>query len=224
MPDQRIKSLIVDERTNKTIMSGTRSNLVLQEIFPKIFIAPLDGFFSVSLFEGATDALNTQLTRREKYAELNARVQKMYSLVTAEILSTLHRDTKLTTVDSTVKATATYSIIRLRQNEISTRILQGLLVWMMICAVVSLFTVRLSRILPKNPCSIAAQVSLVAGSQMLSGLPSKAQWMDDKEFNTLFEDEKYAMSWSVDVDGTEQFRVDVDKSSVDGVKYFRVQQ
>jgi hypothetical protein len=212
MPAQRIVSLVANESTKRDVVTGAASYLTLENIFPKDYNEPIDGPFSTFLRGKTADVLNLHILRRENFAELKDRIQMVYSLVAAELLSNRDRNTTLAGVDPVIKATATHSVIRLLQNDVSTRILQGLLACMVICAVVSLSTVRLSKILPKNPCSIAAQASLVAGSEMMSRLPPEAQWMDDKEFNALFKGEKSAMGWSVGEDGKERFGIDVDKS------------
>jgi hypothetical protein len=212
MPAQRIVSLIADESTRKDIVTGATSYLTLESIFPKDYSKPIDGPFSIFLRSEIPSVLNLQFLQRENFAELKDRIQKVYGLVAAELLSSRDRNTTLAGVDPVIKATATHSVIRLLQNEVSTRILQGLLACMVICAIVSLSTARLSKILPKNPCSIAAQASLVAGSEMVSRLPPEAQWMDDKEFNALFEGERYAMGWGVNEDGKERFGIDIDQS------------
>jgi hypothetical protein len=212
MPAQQIVSLVADESTKQDILTGAMTYLPLELVFPKDYSEPIDGPFSTFLRSEKPDVLNLQLLGRGNFAELKEQIQKVYGLVATDLLSSLDRNTTLVGVDPVIKATATHSVIRLLQNEVSTRILQGLLACMVICAVVSLSTVRLSKILPKNPCSIAAQASLVAGSEMMSKLPPDAQWMDDKEFNALFKGERYAMGWGVGSDGKERFGIDVDKS------------
>jgi hypothetical protein len=212
MPAQQIVSLVADESTKKDIVTGATSYLPLEIIFPKDYGEPIDGPFSTFLRSETPSVLNLQLLKRGNFAELKEQIQKVYGLVATELLSSRDRNTTLAGVDPVIKATATHSVMRLLQNEVSTRILQGLLACMVICTVVSLFTVRLSKILPKNPCSIAAQASLVAGSEMMSQLPPEAQWMEDKEFDALFKGERYAMGWGVGSDGKERFGIDVDKS------------
>jgi hypothetical protein len=120
------------------------------------------------------------------------------------------RFTNLTSTNITIPAKQTsYSTHRLRQNLVSTRVLQGLLIAMIVCALISLLTIDLRNVLPKNPCSIAAQASLVAGSQMMKDLPAEAQWMSDKEFAKLFEGGRYRMGWSGDGED-ERFGIDAD--------------
>ncbi|KAF3036351.1 hypothetical protein E8E12_007931 [Didymella heteroderae] len=74
-------------------------------------------------------------------------------------------------------------IYRLKQSAVSTRILDGLLVAIALCIAAS-FLMDTRKVLPKNPASIAAATSLIAGeSQMLSKeiLPEDAQWHSDAE-------------------------------------------
>jgi len=54
------------------------------------------------------------------------------------------------------------------QSKISTRILDGLLAAMIICALIASFSMRTKGILPKSPCSVASVASLVAGSKFLT--------------------------------------------------------
>lgn len=56
---------------------------------------------------------------------------------------------------------------RLVQNAISTHILSALLAIMLICAALSSWLMSTNYVLPKNPCSIAAIVSLLADSNIL---------------------------------------------------------
>ncbi|KAJ5401749.1 uncharacterized protein N7487_007645 [Penicillium crustosum] len=53
------------------------------------------------------------------------------------------------------------------QSEISTRILDGVLAGMVICALSVLCMMRTKEVLPKSPCSIASVASLVAESRLL---------------------------------------------------------
>lgn len=53
------------------------------------------------------------------------------------------------------------------QNEVSTRILDGVLAAMVVCALAVLCMMRTKEVLPKSPCSIASAASLVAESRLL---------------------------------------------------------
>lgn len=81
------------------------------------------------------------------------------------------------------------------QSEISTRILDGLLGGMVVCALVALCTMRTKGVLPKSPCSIASVASFVVGSKFLGALRG-AEWCNDAELRErgLFE-RLFSMGW-----------------------------
>jgi hypothetical protein len=81
---------------------------------------------------------------------------------------------------------------------------------MVACALILLLTSDPKNVLPKNPCSIAAQASFVVDSVMMRELPPEAQWMNDKDFDALFGESRYSMKWSEEVDGQGRFGIDVD--------------
>lgn len=85
------------------------------------------------------------------------------------------------TVNATLRDPHVY---RLRQSAVSTRILDALLAAVALCVALSLGLVDARRVLPKNPASIAAGASLVAGGPEMLGrdvVPEGAQWWGDAE-------------------------------------------
>jgi hypothetical protein len=106
--------------------------------------------------------------------------------------------------------------MRLVQSGVSTRILQGLLGAMMLCAILTFFTMDTKRILPKAPCSIAAVASLLEGSELLSEshIPPGTEWCDDKELKKrgVFQGWLYSLSWwNYRQDEGRRFGVDVEE-------------
>jgi hypothetical protein len=217
MPGWKLQSLAPDQRTVANVSTGRDTQLDLES---SVFIAlqnnnytSLDGAFTGFLRNSASNSLDTDLLAYDNFDKLYERIQSIYSRATAQIINREGRYTNLTTSRTTMPATATdFSTLRLKQNLISTRILQGLLIAMLLCALVALLTSDPKNVLPKNPCSIAAQASLVAGSSMLAGLPAEAQWMDDREFAELFEGKRYVMGWSREGYEQRRFGVEVDVS------------
>ena len=69
---------------------------------------------------------------------------------------------------------------RLKQSEVSTRILQGLLAALSICAIITFLLVDSSALLPYNPCNIAAVTSLLAGSEMLDVVAANENKLDQQ--------------------------------------------
>lgn len=85
------------------------------------------------------------------------------------------------------------------QSEISTRILDGILAGMVICALVAMTCMRTKRTLPKNPNSIAAVASLLQNSRMLGPkyIPKGSEWCNDKELQKrgVFTIQRFSMGW-----------------------------
>lgn len=75
------------------------------------------------------------------------------------------------------------------QNTISTRILDGLLGGMILCALVALFSMRTKEVLPKSPCSIASVASFVAGSTFLGMM--KDTGLQEKDWSQR----SFSMGW-----------------------------
>ncbi|KAF2124960.1 hypothetical protein P153DRAFT_117017 [Dothidotthia symphoricarpi CBS 119687] len=213
IPEGRVQSLVIDESTTRNISDTMDTQLDIGNVifnFKTAASSNIDQTFDIFLRNKTTGVLDSEPLRRENWDDLYARIQHAYGLAVAQVLTNQGRYTNLTTENATILATATDSLtFRLKQSLISTRILQGLLIGMTVCALISLFTLKMSQVLPKNPCSIAAQASLVAGSKMMADLPAEAQHMKDKEFNALFEGARYRMGWS-DENGAGRFGIDVD--------------
>ncbi|KAH4044028.1 hypothetical protein HBH69_234610 [Parastagonospora nodorum] len=214
MPGWRLRSLQADEQTVRNISATPDTQL---DMASRVFggskgnvSTSLDNVFTAFLRNSTTNTMETSLLQLENWDKLYARMNSVYGRAAAQIMSREGRFTNLTSTSTTIPAQQTsYSTHRLRQNLVSTRVLQGLLIAMIVCALISLLTIDLRNVLPKNPCSIAAQASLVAGSQMMKDLPTEAQWMSDKEFEKLFEGGRYRMGWSGEGE-EERFGIDAD--------------
>ncbi|KMU72952.1 hypothetical protein CISG_09966 [Coccidioides immitis RMSCC 3703] len=73
---------------------------------------------------------------------------------------------------------------------------------MVILAVTSTLLMNTKNILPKNPCSIAAVASLLAGSRIVEDpqiIPQGAEWWDDKELvkRGVFVGWRFSIRWWV---------------------------
>ncbi|KAK2761257.1 hypothetical protein FQN54_001779 [Arachnomyces sp. PD_36] len=100
---------------------------------------------------------------------------------------------------------------RLVQSAISTHILAGLLVFMLLCAAAAYLSMRTRDILPNDPCSIAAKASLLASSKILSEevIPSGSEWLSNEQLrmNGIFGDgSRFRLKWW---DG-ERYGIDVE--------------
>jgi hypothetical protein len=84
------------------------------------------------------------------------------------------------------------------QNEISTRLLDGVLGSMVVCALIALCVMHTKRIIPKSPTSIASVASFLYGSRILgSGIPSGSEWCPDEELKKrgVFQGHSFSMGW-----------------------------
>lgn len=211
LPQWTIESLTVDESTTRNISTSMDTNL---DLSAWVFGGTLPDGGIDNVFVGFTrnitsGALDTTLLRRSNFDKLYAQIQNKYSLAFAQILNLQGRNSSITPQPAITGIATSFSTYRLVQDRASTRVLQALLIGLIVCSITSLLTVRLTNVIPKNPCSIAAQASLISGSSILNNLPHGSQWMDDEEFNALFEGEKYSMGWKTDHDGKRVFRIDV---------------
>lgn len=108
---------------------------------------------------------------------------------------------------------------RLYQDATSTYVLTALLSLMFVCAVIATLTSDTKHLLPKNPCSIAAAASLLAGSEILGLIPPGSEWCDDRELkrNGLFDGYLFSMGWRGKAESPERkFGVDVGKAEKAG--------
>ncbi|KAK9846860.1 Protein of unknown function DUF3433 [Penicillium brevicompactum] len=84
------------------------------------------------------------------------------------------------------------------QSEISTRILDGVLGSMVMCALIALYVMRTKRIIPKSPTSIASVASLLYGSRVLGSIfPPGAAWHSSEEWKKrgVFDGRTFSMGW-----------------------------
>ncbi|GME25425.1 uncharacterized protein LTHEOB_12324, partial [Neofusicoccum parvum] len=98
------------------------------------------------------------------------RVEKVYAQVMAQVLNVERDDVNATTTSSADSSKRKRELAddrfqgtildsgrtRLKQSPVSTRILEGLLATMFICAALTFALLDTRKVLPKNPCSIAA--------------------------------------------------------------------
>lgn len=100
-------------------------------------------------------------------------------------------------------ATLTYPYRkRLVQNEVSTRILQAVLLVMCVSGVVSMVLMDTKKVLPKNPMSIAGLASLLVDSKMatrsdsmLGGMVPVGGHEDRVRLDEIFQGKTYSMRW-----------------------------
>lgn len=126
--------------------------------------------------------------------------ERFYAKIVAQVLNFMMRVPRSAEApEKSINGSLDNDQARLFQSQISTRILQGVLGLMIVCALVAFFTMRNRNILPNNPCSIAAKAGLLAESHILSEevIPPGSEWLNDKQLerNGTFERHRFKLGW-----------------------------
>ncbi|KAK3367800.1 hypothetical protein B0H63DRAFT_405165 [Podospora didyma] len=129
-----------------------------------------------------------ELAGPENAGRLERAVEATYGIIMAEVMNFQRRSLDFTTADAELVVVGNLTLntrdkVWLIQSAVSTRILEGLLGVMTVCVLVTyaLLLRGSRRLLPMNPCSIAASASLLAGSEMLKRIPEGSEWLSDEE-------------------------------------------
>lgn len=105
--------------------------------------------------------------------------------------------------------------LRLMQSPTSTRILEAVLLMIAICAMVSLLLNRDMKVLPKDPGSIAAKMSLFADSELIAKVQHIQPWnWDTSTWKDVVEGSLLSLGWwEGDSDsGRRRFGVDIGRA------------
>jgi len=171
-------------------------------------IGTLDGFFQALIqsddaFDlednyNVTDILGSYIGT-ENIDNLLDSMQHLYGVVMAQLFNSRQRVPTNSgwshiVVNGTIMASSRQILY---QDARSTSILTALLATMIACALTTLFTSDTKYVVPKNPCSIAAVASLLAGSDLLEVIPPGSEWCNDKELKKkgVFAGYIYSMGW-----------------------------
>lgn len=171
--------------------------------FDNLFLAALNG----------SDA-STFLTQSN--APLFAsRVSHIYNIFITQYFTSLLRSSVNMSESSQLQGTLIDpNRQRLYQSKISTRILEGLLAAMWICTVVAFVLFDARELLPNIPCSIVAQASLFADSELLGLITPGSEHCTSKELMQMapFKDHVFSLGWWDKSDGSRRFGIDVGRA------------
>jgi hypothetical protein len=151
-------------------------------------------------------------------AQLATQISELYSHYFTQFYNTALRSHNFTTNPKSANATLyDENFQRLFQSALSTRILQALLLAMWLCACIIYWLLDTKDLLPKNPCSIAAQASLLADSKFLDMIPEGAEnaTLEELMQMTPFKDHLFSMGWWDDGMGGRRFGIDVGMADFD---------
>ena len=168
-----------------------KSKGVMADLFFKAVFGGVNGV-APSSFLGPQDMMVKKLQQR---------IDEVYSIMVAQIyggkrrFATLPQDAALR-FDGTLRTPARD---RVRQDKVSTRILQAILAAIVVCVAVSMAKINGRRLLPQTPCSIAGVASLLAYSGVLSHdvIPPGSEFQSDGELRRagVLEHGLYSLGW-----------------------------
>lgn len=209
---------VVEGSSRKNIKTGLASFINFKDMEKYLFdIKPLTGSYPEAadgnpvmdaLIHGIDGVPANELMNPEK---LVSRVNEIFGIITAQALNNAGHESfdkpfnqswsisPMTHTPPVYEATFYDERRYLVQNEISTRILDGVLAAMVLCAIASMIFMQRNRVLPKCPCTIAAVASLLHGSKLVDPdfIPQGSEWYDDKELKSaaVFTGHTFTMGW-----------------------------
>lgn len=176
-----------------------------------------DPFFNALLY-GAGGVPPQDLLNASRLIEAS---NHLYRILAAQYCRSYSQDVDTNAPAQVLNGTySSPSRYRLVQSRISTSILDGLLAALFICGIVTyadlwMATGGTRRVLPKNPMSIGAVLSLLAGAEMLSEkvIPLGTEWLSDKEMRArgVFDGYVFSLGWW-GLEGDERYGIDIGRA------------
>lgn len=194
LPNLSITSAELDETTSE-LVPRNETEIAVYDIFPP-FSQTSPTWFD-SMFVGVIRNEDPAVwLGKDSWPKLYEGIQNVYSLIYAQSLNIGGRIAAEPTAQpftGTLDFPST-SQARLIQDGTSTRILEGLLIAMLICAVVAFWLLGTKDLLPAEPTSIAAVAALIAGSRMTRDNASMGGMKGD-DWKRRFEGRFYKLGW-----------------------------
>lgn len=153
-----------------------------------------------------------ELTGQDNAERLVSRVEKVYSIMMAQIYNgqaRMQSDATAAPLTATAVSRSQYRVI---QSLVSTRIMEAVLATMFVLCAVAFFLLDTKELLPQNPCSIGAAASFLAGSSLVNRtvLPPGSEFLSDQEMlkRGYFQGLMFRMGWW-DAGEEKRFAIDV---------------
>ena len=184
----------------------------------------LSPFFTALVFGNGTSGIPAATLFNNATLVLST-ANRLYGIYVAQALGANFRYPLETSSPNASTLNATYTYLyrsRLIQNGLSTRILQGLLAAIFICALIAysslwVLTRGTRRVLPKNPRSVASVASLLIGSAMLNGgmIPEGAEWLNDRQLAEcgVFDGYVFGLGWWDTGHGGKRFGIEARRAT-----------
>lgn len=128
----------------------------------------LDSFFQALVY-GKYAIPEEDLSSAETNSKVLRAITRQHKLFKAQLFNSYDRVAVDKVNASLLQGNvSTASHLRVFQDAVATRVLEALLAAMLVCGIVGSVFLNTDRVLPKNPCSIAAVASLLVDSDLLS--------------------------------------------------------
>ncbi|PWY77270.1 hypothetical protein BO94DRAFT_498710 [Aspergillus sclerotioniger CBS 115572] len=185
LPGLEIQSVTTDASSSQLFSTNITSNLYFTDFLPEAtnqYNQAFDNVFSAMLNDEKTLSIS-DLTDMSHYDTVVNATQHLYRVLMAQ---SLNGNSRIPSTTNSTRYTGTIvnpNRVRLVQSAISTRIIEGCLLAMVISTVIAYYFMHTKEVIPVNPCSIAGAATLLAGSDMVKSdvLPPGSEWCSDKE-------------------------------------------
>ncbi|KAJ5995103.1 hypothetical protein N7481_002080 [Penicillium waksmanii] len=155
-----------------------------------------DGFFQ-DLTSGRY-AIPIENFKSEEHDEaVIGAIKHQHKIISAQQFNNYTRGTANASIAHTpiLGNVTTSNRLRVVQDVTSTRILEGLLAFILALGIIGSMLLNTDQVIPKNPCSIAAVASIVADSQLLDEFLKGVWDPDDKKLNRVFAYQRFHLGW-----------------------------
>lgn len=205
VPNWTVSSVNINDGSHTTFVTGDAATVDMNAYLAKIpglDSADIDPAFS-AVISGKTAIPINSLSDPSKAQDVGIAMAKTYTRVLAQYVNLNMRQTINSTSPSAhqkrqspqqqpIPATLTTpSRIRMVQNNTPTRIIQVIFAITFFLLLVPILLLDAKNLLPRNPCSIAAQATLLADSELIKRdlIPVGSEWLDDRQLRrtALFE-------------------------------------
>ncbi|KAI1097792.1 hypothetical protein F4804DRAFT_351152 [Jackrogersella minutella] len=168
----------------------------------------LDQFFSILTSPAGRLALDVASLGDESAAQsVGDAIISQHKMLRAHMFGSYGRlwqnATDSSSMDNTTSTQAAFSLPanvqdtavrqRLVQDAVSTRILESLLTAILFLSLLSWYAMPNTKLLPRDPCSIASVAALLADGNIFDLLPPNAQMMSNEELKEFFGDGVFSM-------------------------------
>jgi hypothetical protein len=187
MPQGEVRAATIDISTAKRVALGERATVNLSSILTASTPSELSGMDEtlVALTTGRDAIALDQMLGESNAQHFNQALDRLYGRVMAQHLNLQSRVSASSTSSKAadiITGDLTATRTRLVQDEMSTRIIEGILGAIFFLLAVPSVIVDTRKVLPYNPFTIARMSSLITESNLIDGtIPAGSEWATDQD-------------------------------------------